>query len=213
MKTKHLLSLGLILLLPVIFFSCKKRIYCRATSSNDFPAFPYSPNQRIVFKDSLNNEIVVTMNSEIKNAQEYDMATVDAYGNSTGNDYCAVQAELLTKTGSSTDSLFWDRYAQIRVEYEKFIEGPEQNITNFSISGLYNVYIHGTIDQNGTKIFNNSRKLTTFKTPYKTYQQAFEFLPSDTLRPNWGHFVFDTNGRILSFNTKADTLKYYYLVE
>lgn len=212
MKTLPILALGFILSLPTIFFSCKKSKPCPSTTNADFPAFPYNPNQKIVFKDSLNNEITVTMNSEIKNTPAYDL-TLTTWKGATGDQYCAAQAELLTLKGSSTDSLFQDRFAQIRVEYEKFIEGPEQNFTNFSISGLNQVYIYGTIDQNGTKTFNNSSKLTTFKTPYKTYHNAFEFQLSNTPYPNSIHFVYDNNGRILSFNTKADTSRFYYLVE
>ncbi len=214
MKTKHILVLSLIIALPVIFFSCKKSKSCPATSLDNFPAFPYNPNQKIVFKDSLDHEITVTMNASFTNHQAYDLTTKDPMKGPTGNEYCGAQTALESQ-GTSTDSLFGDEFAQIRVEYKKFIEGPDKNQTQFNIAGLYQVYISGTInEQSGTRSFDNyTNMLATYKTPYKTYQNVFENIPLTDPSQSWKRLVFDGTGRILSFNIKDDTTRFFYLVE
>jgi hypothetical protein len=215
MKQRPINFIGFLFCFLAIVCACKKTKMCGASSLDQFPAFPYSPGQKIIFRDTLQNEITVTMNSQYEMSSAYELTLTSSLNVSTGDKYCGAQIVLNSVNGTSTDSLFNPKSANLRIDFEKFTEGPDKDYTSFSVGGVFNMFIIGTIANNGVYTFENNSTIpvSTYTTPFKTYKNIFANKPSTSPSHSWRRLFFDGKGKIISFNIQKDTLRTYYLVE
>jgi parallel beta-helix repeat protein len=100
------------------------------------------------------------------------------------------------------------------VQYERFVEGPKRNEINLTVAGLFHIAFNGTINENGvTQSSSAYTKVSLLNTPYGSYTNLFQIEGNIASINRGGKYIFDSTGRIISFNTVSDTLKFFYLVE
>ena len=191
------------------FTSCKiEDKNCEAGNPQLFGTFPYSPNQKILFKDSLQREIEVTFNATYNNSSSYTIQGKNALS-SKKIEPCVRSSGLGAQVKCIPDTLIRGT-KQFSISYALNEDNQTSNsIYAYSLTAFQSVFILANIS-NGEFVPHRASIISSFTSPSKTYSNV---LLSQQQGTQPSKFVYDTKGRLIAFTLQPDTSTFFYLVE
>jgi hypothetical protein len=202
------------LLFIVLFIAscCDDDKVCPDAQINNFKSFPFKEGDNIKYKDTTGNLIEIVLNTTIKTSigQTYK-GSCSALRPSNN---CEQSIQLNSKNINTSGNLLFPYQKYFSMVLSK--TEIQKNTEYFSFSALgfeYSFYGVNYYDS-----ISNSRqynKLSTYKTPYKTYTNVYVRKIDETSnnKEYQRKLVIDSKARIISFGLNTDTLNLFHLVE